>query len=166
MGGTIGAEPSGGGRSNPTLTDNDEKRSIGSKGQAQGTKPGGLYGFIFSSTGSVTKIECLSTRHCIDQLLEQNLYETAIEFAQDERCELRQIMGLFKEYGDFLFTRGDVSTAVSVYRKTIGHLQPSYVINKLIDTVHVTELIAYLQDVQRAEQGGVQKHHRLTLTLT
>jgi Tfp pilus assembly protein PilF len=38
---------------------------------------------------------------------------------------------IHRQYGDNLYTKGDYDNAMQQYVKTIGHLQPSYVIRKV-----------------------------------
>ncbi|EGF84319.1 hypothetical protein BATDEDRAFT_22251 [Batrachochytrium dendrobatidis JAM81] len=55
------------------------------------------------------------------------------------------IMDIHKRYGDYLYDRGEFDLSVRQYIKTIGHLEPSYVIRKFLDAQRIYNLTAYLQ---------------------
>ena len=38
---------------------------------------------------------------------------------------------IHRRYGDYLYTKGDFDGAMNQFVKTLGHLQPSYVIRKV-----------------------------------
>ncbi|KAH6577766.1 hypothetical protein BASA83_008403 [Batrachochytrium salamandrivorans] len=55
------------------------------------------------------------------------------------------IMDIHKRYGDHLYSRGEFDSSVKQYIKTIGHLEPSYVIRKFLDAQRIYNLTSYLQ---------------------
>jgi hypothetical protein len=56
---------------------------------------------------------------------------------------------IFRQYGDHLYEKGDHSGAIDQYEKTIGTLEPSYVIRKFLDAQKIHSLTAYLQALHR-----------------
>jgi hypothetical protein len=67
---------------------------------------------------------------------------------------------IFRQYGDHLYEKGDHSGAIDQYEKTIGTLEPSYVIRKFLDAQKIHSLTAYLQALHRCVmsqylQGGL-----------
>ena len=54
---------------------------------------------------------------------------------------------LFRQYGDHLYAKRDYEGAIVQYMKTIGTLEPSYVIRKFLDAQRIHNLTAYLQVV-------------------
>nr|KAJ3419431.1 Vacuolar protein sorting-associated protein 11 [Polyrhizophydium stewartii] len=55
------------------------------------------------------------------------------------------IMDIYKRYGDHLYSRGDFDSSMKQYIKTIGNLEPSYVIRKFLDAQRIYNLTSYLQ---------------------
>ncbi|CAB1316601.1 unnamed protein product [Coregonus sp. 'balchen'] len=52
---------------------------------------------------------------------------------------------IFRQYGDHLYVKGDHDGAIQQYIRTIGKLEPSYVIRKFLDAQRIHNLTAYLQ---------------------
>ena len=50
-----------------------------------------------------------------------------------------------RQYGDHLYSKRDYEGAIVQYIKTIGRLEPSYVIRKFLDAQRIHNLTAYLQ---------------------
>ena len=50
-----------------------------------------------------------------------------------------------RQYGDHLYSKRDYEGAIAQYMKTIGRLEPSYVIRKFLDAQRIHNLTAYLQ---------------------
>jgi len=51
----------------------------------------------------------------------------------------------------FLYSKGDFDGAISQYIKTIGKLEPSYVIKKFLDSQRIHNLTLYLQKLHEAK---------------
>ena len=67
----------------------------------------------------------------------------------------------FRQYGDHLYNKGDNATAIDNYIKTIGHLEPSYVIKRFLDAHKINFLTAYLQALHK--QGLANEDHTTLL---
>ena len=55
------------------------------------------------------------------------------------------LLDIFRQYGDHLYSKGDYSGAIENYVKTIGHVEPSYVIRKFLEAHKIHHLTEYLQ---------------------
>lgn len=44
---------------------------------------------------------------------------------------------ILKQYGDWLYSKGNHAAAMEQYLKTVPHLEPSYVIRKVGESQHV-----------------------------
>ena len=55
------------------------------------------------------------------------------------------IMDVYKRYADYLYTRGEFDASMKNYIRTIGHLEPSYIIRKFLDAQRIYSLTSYLQ---------------------
>ena len=49
-----------------------------------------------------------------------------------QRCDREEVAEILRQYGDWLYGKGNLGTAMDQYIKTIPHLEPSYVIKKVI----------------------------------
>ena len=60
-----------------------------------------------------------------------------------------------------MYNKGDNATAIDNYIKTIGHLEPSYVIKRFLDAHKINFLTAYLQALHK--QGLANEDHTTLL---
>ena len=61
----------------------------------------------------------------------RSLYVRAINLAATQGVDPARIADIYRRYGDHLYQKGDFDGAMHQFIKTIGHLQPSYVIRKV-----------------------------------
>jgi Tfp pilus assembly protein PilF len=61
----------------------------------------------------------------------KGLYGLALNLAATQNLDEASQADIHRQYGDNLYTKGDYDGAMQQYVKTIGHLQPSYVIRKV-----------------------------------
>jgi hypothetical protein len=71
----------------------------------------------------------------LDMLYRKSLYLVALILAATQNVEPSSVADIRRQYGDHLYSRGDYDGAMNQYVQTIGHLQPSYVIRKVIQLV-------------------------------
>lgn len=64
-------------------------------------------------------------------LFKKNLYEVAIRMAKSQHYDEDGLVDIFRQYGDHLNSKGDRAGAIEQYIKTIGKLEPSYIIRKV-----------------------------------
>ncbi len=67
-----------------------------------------------------------------------------------------------KQYGDYLFSKGEYQDAIRQYILTIGSVEPSYVIRKFLDSQRNTYLIQYLY-VLHKKRNATHEHTTLLL---
>ncbi|KAJ8946786.1 hypothetical protein NQ314_008769 [Rhamnusium bicolor] len=94
-------------------------------------------------------------------LFKKNLYDVAIRIAKSQQYDSDGLVNIFKQYGDHLCDKGDFSGAIEQYIKTIGKLEPSYVIRKFLDSQHIEKLTMYLQALHK--QGHATEDHTTLL---
>uniref|UniRef100_A0A0N8EAX1 Vacuolar protein sorting-associated protein n=1 Tax=Daphnia magna TaxID=35525 RepID=A0A0N8EAX1_9CRUS len=97
----------------------------------------------------------------LDILFKKNLYDVAIRVAKSQQYDIEGLMEIFKLYGDHLYAKGNHSGAMEQYLKTIGRLEPSYVIKKFLDAQRIHQLTAYLQELHK--QGLASEDHTTLL---
>lgn len=78
-------------------------------------------------------------------LFKKNLYDIAVRIAKSSDYDAEGLADIYKQYGDHLYSKGDFAGAVEQYSKTIGSLEPSYVIRRFLESRHIPYLADYLQ---------------------
>lgn len=94
-------------------------------------------------------------------LFKKNLYDVSIRIAKSQQYDSEGLVDIFRQYGDHLYAKGDHNAAIEQYIKTIGKLEPSYVIRKFLDSQHIDKLTTYLQALHK--QGLATEDHTTLL---
>ncbi|CRL06847.1 CLUMA_CG019552, isoform A [Clunio marinus] len=97
----------------------------------------------------------------LNSLYKKNMYDTAVKIARNNKYDKEGLSGIFKQYGDHLYAKGHFSGAVDQYIKTIGFLEPSYVIRRFLDSRHTQYLTDYLESVHK--EGKASTDHTTLL---
>jgi len=69
-------------------------------------------------------------------LYAKSLYVLALNMAQSQRLDESSVADIHRQYGDHLYTKADYDGAMAQFVKTIGWIQPSYVICKVCVIVY------------------------------
>ncbi|PIK39430.1 putative vacuolar protein sorting-associated protein 11-like [Apostichopus japonicus] len=101
------------------------------------------------------------TQTKLETLFKKNLYVMAINLAKSQHYDSDGLIDIFTQYGDHLYSKGDHDGAIQQYIKTIGSLEPSYVIRKFLDAQRIHNLTAYLQALHK--QGLANEDHTTLL---
>ncbi|XP_072944579.1 vacuolar protein sorting-associated protein 11 homolog [Epargyreus clarus] len=96
-------------------------------------------------------------------LFKKNLYDVAIRIASSQHYDVQGLIEIYKQYGDHLYSKGDLKGAIEQYVKTIGWLETSYVIRKYLESRHLEPLVQYLEELHK--KGYATEDHT-TLLLT
>ncbi|XP_028167464.1 vacuolar protein sorting-associated protein 11 homolog [Ostrinia furnacalis] len=96
-------------------------------------------------------------------LFKKNLYDVAIRIASSQHYDVEGLTEIYKQYGDHLYSKGDLKGAIDQYVKTIGWLETSYVIRKYLESRHLEPLVLYLEELHK--KGYATEDHT-TLLLT
>lgn len=83
-------------------------------------------------------------------LFKKNLYDIAVRVAKNSEYDSGSLAQIVRTYADHLYSKNDFGGAVDQYIKTIGHLEPSYVIMKYLDSRHIDCLTTYLEALHRS----------------
>lgn len=97
----------------------------------------------------------------LSSLYKKNMYDTAVKIAKNNQYDAEGLSSIFKQYGDHLYGKGNFAGAVEQYIKTIGFLEPSYVIRRFLDSRHTQYLTDYLQSVHK--EGKASTDHTTLL---
>jgi hypothetical protein len=104
--------------------------------------------FLITSLWRLIRFKERDTSRKLNVLLTQGttpLYPLAITLAAEEQMEPAEIMKLYKQYADYLHSKGDFDASIVQYAHTIGYIPPSYVVMKFLDPYRVVNLIYYLE---------------------
>ncbi|XP_027436789.1 vacuolar protein sorting-associated protein 11 homolog isoform X2 [Zalophus californianus] len=131
-----------------TLNKGDITRDRHSKTQIlhKGNYP--VTGLAFRQAGKTTHLFVVTTEN-VQMLFKKNLFEMAINLAKSQHLDSDGLAQIFMQYGDHLYSKGNHDGAVQQYIRTIGKLEPSYVIRKFLDAQRIHNLTAYLQTLHR-----------------
>lgn len=97
----------------------------------------------------------------LDVLFKKNLYTVAINLVQSQQADAAATAEVLRKYGDHLYSKQDYDVAMAQYIHTIGHLEPSYVIQKFLDAQRIHNLTNYLEKLH--EKGVASKDHTTLL---
>ncbi|WRT68039.1 uncharacterized protein IL334_005014 [Kwoniella shivajii] len=103
--------------------------------------------FVYGGNSRLTRLTEHSTSAKLDVLYRRNLYTLAISLARSQGTRESGIADIHRRYGDYLYSKGDFDGAMGQFVRTLGHLQPSYVIRKFLDAQRIHNLTTYLQEL-------------------
>ncbi|XP_028966352.1 vacuolar protein sorting-associated protein 11 homolog [Galendromus occidentalis] len=120
---------------------------------------GGSELVIVTKQGKIFSLTEKATEDRLGVLFRKNQYELAVKLANSNNYD--GIVDIFRQYGDHLYAKGEHDLAVAQYIKTIGKLEESYVIRKLLDAQKIKQLTDYLQELHK--QGLAKEDHTTLL---
>ena len=118
--------------------------------------------YFFLQDGRIHQLQEKDTQVKLSMLFKKNFYDVAIKIAKNQQVDSDGLVDIFRQYGDHLYCKGDTAGAIEQYVKTIGSLEPSYVIQKFLDAQKIHQLTAYLQALHRK---GLASEDHTTLLL-
>lgn len=101
--------------------------------------------FLITTAKEVFHLDEKDLQSKLSLLFKKNLYDIAVRIAKNNQYDSEGLAEIFKQYGDHLYNKGGFAGAVEQYAKTIGYLEPSYVIRRFLDSRHINYLTDYLQ---------------------
>ncbi|KAK5641973.1 hypothetical protein RI129_010520 [Pyrocoelia pectoralis] len=120
---------------------------------------GGLY--LLDGNNNAYHLDEKDLQSKLMLLFKKNLYDVAIRIAKSQQYDADGLVDIFRQYGDHLYAKSDYWGAIEQYAKTIGRLEPSYVIRKFLDSQHIEKLTSYLQTIHK--QGQATEDHTTLL---
>ncbi|GAW08826.1 vacuolar membrane protein [Lentinula edodes] len=111
--------------------------------------------YILGNNGELTHLIEKSTSAKLDMLYKRSLYGLALNLAKTQNLDDSHVADIHRQYGDHLYSsKNDYDGAMTQYVKTLGWVQPSYVIRKFLDAQRIHNLVTYLQELHT--QGCVE----------
>ena len=89
------------------------------------------FGFLYglnANNDSMFQLVEKDIQSKLEILFKKNFYDIAIKIAKSYHYSNEGLKDIFRQYGDHLYSKGDNQRAIENYIKTIGYLEPSYVI--------------------------------------
>ncbi|EGG05555.1 uncharacterized protein MELLADRAFT_87824 [Melampsora larici-populina 98AG31] len=117
--------------------------------------------FVLSGTGEVTRLIERSLNEKLEMMFEKELYMLAVNVAKIGGASESELAEIYKRYGDSCYLKSDYQLSVQQYIKTIGIVQPSFVIRKFLDAQRISNLTSYLQELH--SQGVANSDHTTLL---
>lgn len=103
--------------------------------------------YVLSNDGTLTHLEEKSTSEKLDMLYRRGFYPLALGIAKTQQLDEASIADIHLKTADALYVKKNYDDALPHYVQTIGHVQPSYVIRKLLDAQRIHNLVTYLQEL-------------------
>lgn len=91
--------------------------------------------YVLTNDGKLSKLEERPTPEKLEMIYRKGQYQLALNLAKTQGLEASSVADVHRQYGDHLYVKGDYDGAMAQYVKTIGHLQPSYVIRKVCNVI-------------------------------
>lgn len=127
--------------------------------------------FLFTNNHSVFCLHKLDLQTKLAVLYKQKLFSLALTIAHSNDLYYNSIVEIHQmfiwaillicRYGDYLYEQGEYDDAVKEYVKTIGVIEPSYVIRRFLDAHRLPNLTDYLEALHK--QGVANKDHTTLL---
>eukprot|EP00727_Mastigamoeba_balamuthi_P012483 m51a1_g7858 putative vacuolar protein sorting-associated protein 11 homolog (936) ;mRNA; r:250849-254074 len=105
--------------------------------------------FVLTADQKVWKLVEKDTQTKLELLFQKSLYSVAAGIAATQQFDQASIANIFTRYGDHLYIKKDYDGAIQQYNRTIGYLEPSYVIRKFLDAQRIHNLTSYLAELHR-----------------
>ncbi|VEU41179.1 unnamed protein product [Pseudo-nitzschia multistriata] len=119
---------------------------------------------VFTSGGSLVTLTEKETAQKVNLLVQKNLYSAAIFVAYaDPSYETEDITLLYRRHAEYLYRKGEYSSAIEQYIHTIGSLEPSHVIFRFLDAPKIPLLVKYLEEL-RSRDLTTPVHNELLRT--
>lgn len=112
--------------------------------------------------GRLYRLDERDTQTKLETLFRRGLYNVALSVAQSQNYDEASIIDIHRKFGDHLYSKSEFDAAIESYVRTIGYLEPSYVIRKFLDAQRIRNLTTYLQALH---QKGVANADHTTLLL-
>eukprot|EP00850_Spirogloea_muscicola_P019645 SM000195S05292 [mRNA] locus=s195:175118:179324:- [translate_table: standard] len=86
----------------------------------------------------------------LEMLFRKNLYSVAMNLIGGGAVDAGAAADVARRYADHLYAKQDYGEAMVQYAKTVGHLEPSYVIQRYLDPSRIADLTRYLEALHAA----------------
>jgi hypothetical protein len=92
--------------------------------------------YVLSNDGKLSCLQEKPTATKLDMLYRRGYYVLALDVAKTQQMSKESVADIHRQYGDHLYAKPDYDAAMQQYLQTIGYVQPSYVIRKVLSGNH------------------------------
>jgi len=117
---------------------------------------------LLTSSGKIYRLREKDNDTNLSIVFRRKLFKLALSLATSRQYDNQSVMDIYRKYGDYLYEEEKCDEAMQQYEKTIGHLEPSYVIRKYLDSKRIHNLTFYLE---RLHEAGLANSVHTTLLL-
>lgn len=118
---------------------------------------------LVQGDGVILVLDELPLNSKLQALFRRNCHGIALRIAEAEGADASILSSIHQQFGDHLYNdKRDHEGAMKQYIKTIGHLEPSYVIRKYLDAQRIQQLTLYLEELHE-KQLAIADHTTLLL---
>lgn len=105
---------------------------------------------VAGSGGEVLSLLEKKLEERLSVLTHARAFQAAITLGQEDGASPQVMADIHRRYGDFLYSKRDYEAAVKEYELTVGHLFPSYVIQRFLDAQRLHNLTSYLETLHKS----------------
>jgi hypothetical protein len=98
----------------------------------------------------------LTTREKIERFCGHGKFDCALRMAEEFNVPDDVKAKVHRSQGDTFYTQGKFDEAIREYICTLGIVEPSYVIQKVVEPHHARQLMLYLTELQRKDKATKQ----------
>eukprot|EP00210_Caulerpa_lentillifera_P001572 g1510.t1 len=118
---------------------------------------------LVQGDGMIVVLDELPLNSKLQALFRRNCHGIALRVAEAEGADQSIMSSIHQQFGDHLYNnKRDHEGAMKQYIKTIGYLEPSYVIRKYLDCQRIQQLTLYLEELHE-KQLAIADHTTLLL---
>lgn len=86
---------------------------------------------LLINSRQLSRLQEKPTAAKLDMLYRKSLFLIALNLGKTQNLDQASVADIHRQYGDHLYSKGDYDEAMKQFVKTIGNIQPSYVIRKV-----------------------------------
>ena len=98
------------------------------------------------------KLSPMNCNEKVYSLIKRQFYDIAKDIARSRGFPAEVVKEITKEHADKLFGQRQYEKAIKSYKRTIGYLNPSYVIQNFIKVKQLDHLSKYLEKLLKVER--------------
>jgi len=117
--------------------------------------------FLFTSDNSIYELTEKDIQSKLEVFFKRNMFKEALALARNNRFDKMAETTIIMRNAEYLYNKGQFDLSVEEYIRTIGQLEPSFVICKFLDSQHIKELTKYLEKLH--ERGFANADHTTLL---
>ncbi|KAH3665642.1 hypothetical protein OGAPHI_003830 [Ogataea philodendri] len=111
--------------------------------------------YVFNSDGLLFQLKEKDLAEKLDLLVQRELFNIAIKLAEDENYSAEQLLKIRKQYGDYLYDKGELEEATKQYMDSIDLGKTSEIIQKYKESFKIPFLAEYLEKLVSTGKSSI-----------